>query len=97
MAIGNGSSRGRAFWITRLARPTRLNVAIRQSEVLVVPDALNDPRFAETGLVKGDPHIRFYAGAQLRSPEGHGLGALCIVDTKPREFGANEIAILRDG
>ncbi len=72
------------------------NVAIRQSEVLVVPDALNDPRFAETGLVKGDPHIRFYAGAQLRSPEGHGLGALCIVDTKPREFGANEIAILRD-
>jgi GGDEF domain-containing protein len=32
----------------------------------------------------------------LRSPEGHGLGALCIVDTKPREFGATEIAILRD-
>ena len=72
------------------------NVAIRQDEVLVVPDALNDPRFADTGLVKGAPHVRFYAGAQLRSPDGHGLGALCVIDTKPREFSANEIAILRD-
>jgi hypothetical protein len=45
------------------------NVAIRQNDVLVVPDALTDPRFAETGLVVGPPHIRFYAGAQLRSPE----------------------------
>lgn len=72
------------------------NVAIRQDEVLVVPAALNDPRFADTGLVKGAPHVRFYAGAQLRSPDGHGLGALCVIDTKPREFSANEIAILRD-
>jgi diguanylate cyclase (GGDEF)-like protein len=72
------------------------NVAIRQHDVLVVPDALTDPRFAETGLVVGPPHIRFYAGTQLRSPEGHGLGALCVIDTKPREFGASEIAILRD-
>lgn len=72
------------------------NVAIRQDEVLVVPDALNDPRFADTGLVKGAPHVRFYAGAQLRGPDGHGLGALCVIDTKPREFSANEIAILRD-
>src|ERR1700722_1266919 len=72
------------------------NVAIRQTEVLVVPDALTDPRFAETGLVVGPPHIRFYAGAPLRTSDGHGLGALCVVDTKPREFGAAEIAILRD-
>ena len=72
------------------------DLAIRQDDVLVVPDALTDPRFAETGLVAGPPHIRFYAGAQLRSPEGHGLGALCVIDTKPREFSSGEAAILRD-
>jgi diguanylate cyclase (GGDEF)-like protein len=72
------------------------NVALRQDEVLVVPDALNDPRFAETGLVTGAPHIRFYAGAPLRTSDGHGLGALCVIDTKPREFSASEVAILRD-
>jgi diguanylate cyclase (GGDEF)-like protein len=72
------------------------DVAIRQSDVLVVPDAVTDPRFANTGLVAGSPHIRFYAGAQLRSPEGHGLGALCIIDTKPREFSTEQVAILRD-
>jgi diguanylate cyclase (GGDEF)-like protein len=72
------------------------NIALRQDGVLVVPDALNDPRFAETGLVTGPPNIRFYAGAPLRSAEGHGLGALCVVDTKPREFTTEQAAILRD-
>src|SRR5579872_2691961 len=72
------------------------NVALRQDDVLVVPDALNDPRFAKTGLVAGSPNIRFYAGAPLRSADGQGLGALCVIDTKPREFTAEQAAILRE-
>jgi diguanylate cyclase (GGDEF)-like protein len=72
------------------------NVAIGQPDVLVVPDARADPRFAETGLVVGAPHIRFYAGAQLRTAEGHGLGTLCIIDSKPRQVDGRQIAILRD-
>ena len=53
---------------------------------LVVPDAQRDPRFADNPYVTEGPGIRFYAGAPLRSPDGHALGSLCVVDWTPREF-----------
>ena len=58
--------------------------AITRAEVLVVPDARLDARFADNPLVTGDPHIRFYAGVPLRSPTGHNVGTLCIIDRRPR-------------
>ncbi len=68
---------------------------IAGSDVLVVPDALEDERFRANPLVLGDPNIRFYAGAPLRSPEGHNLGSLCVIDHKPRQLDAEQIAQLR--
>src|SRR5690606_15662296 len=53
-------------------------------EVLIVEDPLNDERFRESPLVKRQPHIRFYAGAPLRTAKGTTLGTLCILDCKPR-------------
>ena len=59
-------------------------------EVHVVPDATQDPLFAHDPLVTADPHIRFYAGAPLLTPDGLVLGALCAFDTVPRQLGNDQ-------
>jgi len=55
-----------------------------------------DSRFVDNALVTGEPGIRFYAGAPLRTREGFNLGSLCIIDTQPREFSEQEMAGLSD-
>lgn len=67
---------------------------IQERGPLIVTDALEDPRFADSSLVRGYPHIRSYAGIPLRTPDGYNVGALCAIDTQPRTFSAAEIAIL---
>lgn len=60
--------------------------AIRKGEILVVPDATTDPRFANNPLVVRPPAVSFYAGAVLSAPGGQKIGTLCVLDTKPRAF-----------
>lgn len=59
---------------------------IRQEEVMIVEDAAQDERFRSNPLVTGEPHLRFYAGMPLLSPENVMLGSLCVLDTVPREL-----------
>lgn len=68
--------------------------AILQPDILLVPDALADPRFADNPLVTGAPHVRFYAGAPLINPSGHALGTLCLIDHRPRQLDTVELSIL---
>ncbi|WP_114947494.1 sensor histidine kinase [Microvirga calopogonii] len=58
--------------------------AMLQPGLTIAPDLTEDPRFARNPLVTGEPHLRFYAGAVLRSPDGLPLGALCVLDYVPR-------------
>lgn len=69
---------------------------IEAPSVLVVEDAQDDARFADSRLVTGAPGIRFYAGVPLQLPSGHTLGSLCVIDTQPRKLGAQEEKLLRD-
>lgn len=72
------------------------DIAIRQPDALIVPDATADARFADNPLVIGEPKIRFYAGMQLRSPDGHAIGTVCVMDTKPRSFSREDESMLSE-
>lgn len=61
-------------------------VAMHASGAFVVTDTTRDPRFEESPYVTGDPRLRFYAGWPLHAPGGEPIGALCVMDTRPRVF-----------
>ncbi len=74
--------------------------AILQDDLLVVPDALQDDRFADNPLVSGGPKIRFYAGCPIKVPsegdEKMAIGTMCIIDSKPRDLCEDERRALID-
>jgi PAS domain S-box-containing protein len=69
--------------------------AILGRDVMVVPDARADDRFADSPLVLGDSGLRFYAGAPLVTSEGQALGTICVMDRVPRELDERRIEGLR--
>jgi len=70
--------------------------AILHNTPWIVQDALADPRALANPLVAGDFGLRFYAGAPLRTHDGHGLGTLCVLGFEPREVTPDEAATLED-
>jgi hypothetical protein len=69
--------------------------AILSDDLLQVPDALADARFADNPLVVGGPRMRFYAGLPLVLRSGARVGTLCVADTRPRKLDDVEIGHLR--
>lgn len=95
--------RHRQWFAARLGMTTRetsravsfcAHAILEPDRVLVVPDATRDRRFSGNPLVIGAFGLRFYAGAPLRAAMGDTLGALCVVDTRPRRAPSDRIEAL---
>lgn len=72
------------------------NHTIIQDRALVIGDATRDGRFADNALVTAHPYIRFYAGVPLKEPTGFNIGALCVIDSQPRETDSLDLTVLYD-
>ena len=70
--------------------------AILEDRLLIVPDTLDDSRFADNPAVTGPQRIRFYAGCPLKLDSGAMIGTLCVADTRPRQPAAAHLAVLKD-
>ncbi len=69
--------------------------AIHHDRAFIVSDALMDPRFADHPSVRGEMRVRFYAGRPVRIA-GRRVGALCLVDRRPRELRDDDLRVLDD-
>ncbi|MBL4907952.1 MAG: PAS-domain containing protein, partial [Sneathiella sp.] len=70
--------------------------AILEDDIFYVSDTLNDPRFVDNPYVTHEPFIRFYAAVPVTVEGGLKIGALSLMDTKPRDFTYDQIASLKD-
>lgn len=70
-------------------------LVFRTADFTEIPDTLADPRLRDNPSYCGDPGLRFYAGATLRTADGYPIGSLCVLDFAPRTLDALQRDTLR--
>ena len=87
----------RGIEVTETARDVAFcaHAILEPDRLLVVEDALRDPRFTNSPLVAGEDGVRFYAGAPLVTGDGHALGTLCVIDRQPRALTDSQLDSLQ--
>jgi len=64
-------------------------------EIMVVPDARRDERFANNPMVTGPTKIAFYAGVPLVNEDGYALGTLCVLDQESHSLSTQQLDALK--
>ena len=64
--------------------------AILSDETLIINDTLLDARTVDNPLVHNEVNMRFYAGVPLKLCNELPIGTLCVLDTAPRQFSADQ-------
>jgi diguanylate cyclase (GGDEF)-like protein len=62
---------------------------VQGDSLFVTEDARSDTALHECALVHGAPFVRFYAAIPIRAPGGEVVGALCAMDSSPRQLDPN--------
>lgn len=70
--------------------------ALLSEDIMIIPDTQKDVRFASNPMVRGEPHIRFYAGVPVKDINGYRLGVFCIKSREPRELSLEDQQLLKD-
>jgi PAS domain S-box-containing protein len=68
---------------------------ILHEDVYIVPDATRHPAFCRNPFVVGEPYIRFYAGVPLITPDGHAIGAFCVMSPQIRGLSPDQALALK--
>ena len=79
-------------------RPRELSLCsptICQSDLLVVEDLSQHPRYADLPAVQNPPHARFYCAMPLINPEGYALGTLCVWDPRVMKLSPEQQQCIR--
>jgi signal transduction histidine kinase len=65
------------------------------NDIMIVPDATRDNRFADNPIVTGPTKIMFYAGVPLVNEDGFALGTLCVLDQESHILTPYQIEALK--
>lgn len=68
---------------------------VMDDDTFEVPDMNKDERFKDKEYVTDNPHIQYYYGVPLKTPDGHRIGAMCVMDTDVHQLSPEKEAFLK--
>jgi signal transduction histidine kinase len=82
--------------LPELPEATMATLAVLSADTTVFTDIHQEPALKDTPLVVPDNVVRFYAGAPIKTLDGHLLGTVSVVDAVPRAATEKQLEMLKN-